>query len=741
MSGRPKLPDGEKSFLLDGELGWRGASYSGQPPQPIPPQGVAVGANLRLAAHPDGPLALESADGSLGRLLLPRGTAFDGAWTLFMLMFEGDKAHTIQRFDAVQGRFVALPGVGGRATPPHAADGRQFIQPAQIAIAGTNLYVADPEAHRVQVFDLVTLALRYVWDDRDWLPQDVAASRQSAYILDRANGRVYRHRPGIDRLQKIVDLSERKQCWTRVAVDRHERLYLYNSVRHALEIFAEAVRGRWVFQREVDDAGDVRESFDPPAITLDAKGRFCLPASLRAELGRKLQIPPRNCCYFDRTTAEVARVEPGEPMGSPLYERAGTWTSTRLDSEIYRCQWHRLVIDIAHLPPGSRIEVLAFTSGDTHYDHEVVVLPDEDWQRALVVDGRMQADALASGAQQANCLVQSREGQHFWLRVRLMGDGYDTPEVSAMRIYYPRDSYVKYLPAVFVQDEESRWFLERFLSITQTEWDDLERRIRNSAAYFDPRAVPAGDAMRYLAGWIGLPLEGMWTDEQNRRLLTAMPALLKQRGTLGGLQRFLRVYLANLSGVDEGDQAQIGMPMLLEGYRERNHTLLDDSQEAQALEGHALLWSDSVSDRFQLDVHSTEGDARLVSVGDPDLDLFATYANRFRVYIPAAWVRSADDERILRRALDGEKPAHTDYDLHLVEPRFRIGIQARLGVDAIIGALPAPTTLQREPGKEPDAPLFGEPRGRLGYDTILGGDEPTAQQRRTPRLGLDTRLS
>ncbi|MCA9909132.1 MAG: hypothetical protein KC519_10830, partial [Anaerolineae bacterium] len=108
--------------------------------------------------------------------------------------------------------------------------------------------------------------------------------------------------------------------------------------------------------------------------------------------------------------------------------------------------------------------------------------------------------------------------------------------------------------------------------------------------------------------------------------------------------------------------------------------------------------------------------------------------------VPAAWVRSADDERMLRRAIDSEKPAHTDYDLHLVEARFRVGVQARLGVDAIIGALPTPRPLTREPGPDSTAPPSQAPRSRLGYDIVLGEGD-THQKPQTPRLGLDTQLS
>lgn len=784
--GRPKLPDGEKAFLLNGSLGWRGAVYKTDPPRQIEPPGIAVGEYLRLAADPEGPLALESADGSLGRLILPRGLAFADDWTLYMLVSHQHKRagvtiaeHTILRFDPERQGFVALPDVGGsvKLNDNSLPDARQFRAPSQIAIAGQNLYVTDPGAGRVQVFDRASLALRYVWgpwlSPRQettepplvaWQPVDVTATPDHAFILDQANARVYRHQPGIDRLVPVIDIAERRGDWTRIAIDRDNNLYLYNQSLKCLEIFGQRAQTRWAYRGSADDAGDVRDQFDSPAIIVDHKARFCLPESLRRIVGREFPDSSRNrsgtrdacappqpgCLYFERRSGEPVEVRPDEVVGPALYARFGHWMSTALNSEIYRCQWHRLLVDVSRLPAGSTVTVWTLSSAELLDDYELSALPEEMWQRCLIVSGSTQADDAAAAQQAVDALIQSREGQYLWLRVGLTGDGFDSPEISATRAYYPRDSYLKYLPAVFSQDEDSRWFLERFLSIAQTEWEALERSVRASARYFDPKAVPVGAAMRYLASWFALPLEGEWDGEQNRRLLMALPHIMYQRGTIKGLQAYLRAYLANISQVDEDWQADINMPVILEGFRERNYLLVNAATEASAadellanasqLDDIESLWSNSAVNRLQLDVNAVEGEARLISTPNPELDQFSVFAHRFHVYVPAAWVRSADNERMLRRAIDSEKPAHTDYTLHLVEARFRVGVQARLGVDAVIGALPAPQPLMGESGPDSDAPPSQAPHGRLGYDIVLGQGD-MHRKPKTPRVGLDTQLS
>src|SRR5947207_12353016 len=151
--------------------------------------------------------------------------------------------------------------------------------------------------------------------------------------------------------------------------------------------------------------------------------------------------------------------------------------------------------------------------------------------------------------------------------------------------------------------------------------------------------------------------------------------------------------------------------MILEGFEQRRHVLMLRTASAR-LGRDASLWSPSVVRRLQLGVYSQVGEVDLVSTGDPERDIFFEYANRFSIFIPAAWIRTAKDERMIRRAIEAEKPAHAAYDLCLVEPRFRLGVQSTIGLDTIIGDLPA-MALDCGPGE--DAPPSLPMRNRLRF--------------------------
>ncbi|HZH31989.1 MAG TPA: hypothetical protein VEY11_14580 [Pyrinomonadaceae bacterium] len=791
-------PQGQTSFLLDGRTGWRTAAAAS----------VSVGdrAGIRLAADPAGPLGLASADGSLGGIVLPAGMALDADNTLYLL---GQAKPGVRRFDAERREFVPLPSIGAEV----GGDVRQFRNPASIGVAGHNLYVADSGNRRVQVFALGTLVVRHVWEPRDedgrrthagdpaaWLPLDVASHDGLAYILDARYRRVYRHRPGTDNLVLLLEgrpspssATPHPASWTRLALDREGRIYLFDTQAGRIDIHDRD--GLYIETKT--GAGDIADRFDAPPLRLSrgkagAPWRFCLPESLMRPCDRRAtgeppsaSMPHGSCAarppgglLFDRE-GERARADEEPQAGPKLYATEGEWTSDALDSKIYRCQWHRIELELGELPAGTRVEVRTYTDAAPLTSAEVGARHEKLWSKGYVATGQLTRprnsspakgrgaaretrpdDASAQGAGTHEFLVQSHEGQYLWFKVLLTGDGYATPAVRSVRIHYPRDSYVGYLPAVYSSDDESRRFLERFLSIFQTEWDSLEGRIRDIPALFDPQAVPEGKFLEWLASWFALPLEGSWNGEQKRRLLAAAteiyfgswkvtgerdecldeadPGRAARRGTREGLRRFLQIYLHNITNLSPAEQG--GYPHIVESFRERQRLLLG-MDDLAALGASAPLWSPSAVGRLHLGVFAREGEARLVSTGDPERDLFHEYAHRFRVFVPASWVRTKTDEEMLRRALNGEKPAHTSFDLCLVEPRLRVGLQATVGVDTVVGAMPSARLACPH---ETDAPPSRPPRNRLGYDMVLSappGDQPTFRVGRETRAGVGTILN
>lgn len=424
-----------------------------------------------------------------------------------------------------------------------------------------------------------------------------------------------------------------------------------------------------------------------------------------------------------------------EPEGEVRRRLQGTWISEPLDSEIQACVWHRTVFDV-EVPAGAKVVVSTATS-QTPCDVDEL---EDLWTPAFDIAGEPVAatnglsevtDASevpesseapdAPGSPHQEGLVQSRGGRFLRLRLELYGDGDTTPAVRSVRIHFPRETWLPYLPAVFSDNEARRWFLDRFLSIFHTPWSEIGCQIDTFYRYLDPRTVPPGPFLHYLAGWLGQPLEGTWGPRENRRLLTVTPRLLPIRGTEAALRELVRVYLANLSGLKPREVRPF--PVIREGYQERRELVL--SNPAADRLGASRL-TRTAEGRIQLDAGTRLGQARIVSTGDPRSDVFAAYAYRFTVIAPAAWIRTAEDERLVRRAVEEEKPAPTDYRLCLVAPRLRVGVQSTVGVDTVVGAVPrAALAPPPDPPPAPSSP----PSHRLSYDLVLGDAAP---QRKTP---------
>jgi len=778
-------PEGPTFWLLNGQTNW-GQQERGDNFRLAQKEAVSAGSvsGLRLAGVAKGPFALDAADDSLGGLVLPRGLAFDHENLLYLL---SQKKPILKRFDPATQTFQIVEGIGGQEDE-NLPDARQFDEPTNIAVAGRNLYITNQGNCRVQAFILPSLALRHLWEFEDWKPIDVAAQEDDAFILDSKYGRVYHHQVGIDQLTPIIDKATEQAkgnirpetIWTRIIVDRDKQIYLLgrpeitiDPVARHLDVFqpaAEAGTGnpctdspvcisgrQWQFKRSVEDAGDVRDNFDPPALRLFLNC-FCLPESLARPAGRQMpalppppempfaQCPPASegGYVFDREGNRRAFNPAGSP-GPRIYSRCGTWISPILDSQIYDCQWHRIELKITALPPGTKVAVSTYTSGISRRNFEIEGLPDHLWETKYQATGAMQPNEADTATENQNheFLIQSREGQFLWIKVELAGDGYATPVVESLKVHYPRQSYLEYLPAVYGADDESRRFMEQFLSLFQTDWDDLEQQLETMARFFDPNAVPEGPFMSYLAQWLALPLEGDWSGEQKRRLLSAAPKIYPKRGTSTSLRQFLRVYLSNIIGLETDELRDY--PHLIEGFRVRQHLMLSTGEGARIGQGPPL-WGPGKVGRLQLDVFSRLDEVRLVSTGDPERDLFHEYAHQFRVFIPSTWVKSKNDELMLRRALDAEKPAHTQYDFCLVAPRFRVGVQSTVGLDTIIGPYPVAQLAhpdEADPNKT-TLPPSRPPQHRLGYDTILAGD-PVAEAglilNPGARIGLDTALS
>ncbi|CUI07389.1 phage tail protein [Massilia antarctica] len=565
-------------------------------------------------------------------------------------------------------------------------------------VAG-RLYVADPASRTLRVllddgrmrhqFGPLDAGAGEVAADSDqaWSPADVVALGGAVVILDERHQRIYSHRTGDAALRlRFGAPAGFEREWHRIAADQGGALLLWDGSGDLVDRFSPKGQARGVVPLR-----SVRQFFTrAPLPASDRPGVLLTCSGVRPRHGRP------------------------QPVWPPArFRQHGIWTSQWLDSEIHDCHWHLIELSVGRMPPGAGIRLRSRTSNEEQDPGSAAAGLPGSWDDMPPYIAAAQPAPGAATGFDSDLLVLSAPGRYLQLQVELTGDGTDSPLLNHVRIRFPRESLLDYLPALYSTAPEQQEFLDRFLSIVQTTWSRIEREVDTFQRYLDPDSVPPA-SLAYLADWLDVKLEGTWRPEQNRRLLQAMPRLRPKWGTVDGLREWVRIYLANLADVDERALEQLGVPAIVERFVERRQLLLGDA--SAALGTAQALWSPAVERRFQVGVFDRLGDVELVSTGDPQADALRHYAHAFRVYVPAQLVRTPADEAMLRRAIETQKPAHASYQLVLVEPRLRIGVQSTIGLDTVIGGpaagpLPCPARL--------DAPSRA-PYQRLGFDTILG---------------------
>jgi phage tail-like protein len=370
--------------------------------------------------------------------------------------------------------------------------------------------------------------------------------------------------------------------------------------------------------------------------------------------------------------------------------------------------------------------------------------------------------------QAADSKVRRITGRYGWIHVKLEGDGRDTPELAAIRIYAGRLSYRDaYLPDFYSEslsgDDACQIgaatppdFLERYLALFEGPFTEIEGRIAGSWRLTDPATAP-GEALPWIASWIGVDDDSSGDLGRMRQSLMAAPHQNRLRGTCGGLLSALeiatggrvitggtvdadnppdrigrlviarvadRAIRALLIGTDINGQCVIltggavtrGEIVVVEGFRLRRTfaTILgaDLADEDDPLTlGLAVSGNSFVGDTLML---GEQARPELAALYRADMDFavddqaavrafFAKLAHRVLIL-----VRNGRDRSELQRLADlaaEHVPAHVEPQLFTANASLIVGAASLVGVD---------TFLMNEPAVE---------RVRLNRSIIGSGDQ------------------
>lgn len=234
---------------------------------------------------------------------------------------------------------------------------------------------------------------------------------------------------------------------------------------------------------------------------------------------------------------------PLKSQSRPRFETESTLYAEAFDGHAPGTVWHRLLLD-ACIPPDASVAVESRAADDERE------LASADWQPEPRLYRRGNGSELPFLPEEASSdhgtwelLFQRARGRHLQLRLVLSGDGRTSPALHALRVYYPRFSYLeRYLPKVYREDPVSASFLDRFLANLEGIQTGIEDRVAGAQALFDPRTTPR-ETLEWLMGWFDFASDPAWHEERRRLFLRHALEVFGQRGTVPGIQLALRLAL------------------------------------------------------------------------------------------------------------------------------------------------------------------------------------------------------
>jgi phage tail-like protein len=399
------------------------------------------------------------------------------------------------------------------------------------------------------------------------------------------------------------------------------------------------------------------------------------------------------------------------------YQRTATLLTPVFDGKERHCIWHRLLVD-ACIPSETGVEVWTRAEDDRQ------LLEDLPFTRepGLYLRGagaevpyyqpfpELEQPSEATGTWEL--LFQQARGRYLQCKLVLTGNGRTTPQLRALRVYYPRFSYPKhYLPAVYQEDTESASFLERLLANPEGFYTEIEGKIAEVNTLFDARSAPA-ETLNWLASWIGLMLDPLWARIQARRRTAGQGAmksaddrrrlfiryaltLYSRRGTPDGIRFALHLLLhpcleatlqrfkaaaVNPDPALCAELTRLGLPY---------PTAVMSEEQLEALL-HDYILTPSRPSKVRIVERFLTRAGRAAAAGDPtqvqttasSQESLQASAHRFSVLIPEGL--SAEEAVMVERIIQLEKPAHTLFDVRRYWDYFRVG-EARLGIDTVFG--------------------------------------------------------
>lgn len=238
-------------------------------------------------------------------------------------------------------------------------------------------------------------------------------------------------------------------------------------------------------------------------------------------------------------------------------QKKGIFISRILDSHQVEMSWHRLRIRGDEKQQAAfRLSIYAGNEKSFIFRNHEIDLADFIKRDDLPLEEKQQC--LSPWLQQQmsgqdDVLLHEVKGRYLWFMVEMYWQQ-DIKGLFDIQIFFPGHTWMEYLPEIYQQEDKDS-FLERYLGIFQTIYEDFNEEIYEVQKKLDIETAQ-GDYLMWLAGWMGIEDSYIWSEKQLRQLLYKGVSLYKRRGTRQGIIDFVTLYTGESPFIVENHQLQ-----------------------------------------------------------------------------------------------------------------------------------------------------------------------------------------
>lgn len=382
------------------------------------------------------------------------------------------------------------------------------------------------------------------------------------------------------------------------------------------------------------------------------------------------------------------------------YVNQGRLVCFRLDNQEIQRRWGRIFVD-ACIPVGTQLKIGFIVSDESEVGPQMNAQPPVNVAEFELTRPDLTPplpSALSANSLQAEQKLHRRSqhrelpwsftdehwrtyeapvnapaGRYLWLVIDLYGKSHVSPKIKNIRVEYPAIDLLRRLPRVFAEQGAASDFLHRFLSLLNSNFDELDKRSVERQRLLDPLSTPEA-MLPWLSSLLGMELDHRWSEAAKRQILQQAMWLFRYRGTVAGLKRFIEIYL------------------------QRNITLIEHFQ-VRGLGGAFVGQSDALAANSILgagfriggklgETDKSVSQTQWITGQDQSpitmIDSITQHAHRFSVIVPV--ILSAEQRAVIEHILDIHRPAHTLFDICSVDSGMRVGTGLHLGMTSVVGS-------------------------------------------------------